>query len=136
MYHLAKGKTAYEEGMLSAAREYLTGWDKDLPQKYKAEFNQLMANIDKNEKALQVKAKIEEEKAKKEEARRIAKEKAERKKQGVSIGMTKEEVLQSMWGKPNDINRTIGEGYENEQWCYDGYNYLYFEDGILTTIQN
>ncbi len=63
-------------------------------------------------------------------------EKKERRREGFMIGMTKEEVLQSSWGKPNDINKTITEYATSEQWVYDNSNYLYFEDGILTTIQN
>jgi len=55
--------------------------------------------------------------------------------QPVSIGMTKEEVLTEGWGRPNDINKTTNADGTNEQWVYDGYKYLYFEDGILTTIQ-
>lgn len=63
-------------------------------------------------------------------------EKARRKKEGVSIGMTQEEVLESSWGKPEHINKTT-TAYETwEQWVYPGYNYLYFDDGILTAIQN
>lgn len=62
-------------------------------------------------------------------------EKAERKKQGVRIGMTAEEVVDSMWGKPQSINRTIGSWGTHEQWVYGGRNYLYFENGILKSIQ-
>ena len=53
----------------------------------------------------------------------------------VRIGMTAEQCRAS-WGRPNDINRSTGTWGVHEQWCYDGYNYLYFEDGILTSIQN
>ena len=53
----------------------------------------------------------------------------------VRRGMTAEQCRAS-WGRPRDINRTTGSFGEHEQWVYDGYNYLYFEDGILTTIQN
>lgn len=53
----------------------------------------------------------------------------------VRRGMTAEQCRAS-WGRPQDINRTTGSFGVHEQWVYDGYNYLYFEDGILTTIQN
>lgn len=56
--------------------------------------------------------------------------------QPVKIGMTKEEVLTEGWGRPNDINKTTTAYGTSEQWVYDNYNYLYFEDGILTSIQN
>ena len=62
--------------------------------------------------------------------------KKEKKSRGVSIGMTQQEVLQSSWGKPKDINKTTTEYGTHEQWVYANYNYLYFEDGILVTIQN
>jgi hypothetical protein len=62
-------------------------------------------------------------------------DKAARRKQGVQIGMSKEQVLASNWGKPTKINRTTGANYEHEQWVYDG-GYLYFRGGVLSTIQN
>lgn len=58
-----------------------------------------------------------------------------RKSQGVSIGMTKEEVLASSWGRPQRVNKTTRASGVSEQWVY-GYNYLYFEDGVLKTIQH
>jgi hypothetical protein len=58
-----------------------------------------------------------------------------KKSQGVRIGMTKQEVLDSNWGQPKSINKTITKNSEHEQWVYDNYNYLYFDDGILTSIQ-
>lgn len=39
------------------------------------------------------------------------------------------------WGEPLDINTTTGSYGTHEQWVY-GTSYLYFENGILTTIQN
>lgn len=75
-----------------------------------------------------------------EEERKIKEQKREelkrKKSEGVSIGMTQEEVLQSSWGKPEDINKTITKYGTREQWVYGNNNYLYFEDGILVTIQN
>lgn len=59
-----------------------------------------------------------------------------RKSEGVRIGMTKEEVVASSWGKPDYINRTIHRDSEREQWVYGHRNYLYFENGRLSTIQN
>lgn len=51
------------------------------------------------------------------------------------IGMTAEEVRQSTWGEPSDINKTTYAWGIKEQWCYSGYRYIYFEDGIVTAIQ-
>lgn len=55
---------------------------------------------------------------------------------GVFIGMSTEEVRTVGWGRPDSINRTITARGTREQWVYGGRNYLYFEDGFLTTIQN
>ena len=64
---------------------------------------------------------------------------AGRKQKGVSIGMTRERVLQSSWGRPDKVNTTTYAHGTHEQWVYNtGYvrGYLYFENGILVTIQN
>jgi hypothetical protein len=67
-----------------------------------------------------------------------AKAKAAAKKEGVTIGMTKEQVLGSSWGKPSRINTSTYSFGTKEQWVYDRYQngYLYFENGILTSISN
>ena len=57
------------------------------------------------------------------------------KRQGVSIEMTKEQVLASSWGRPQKVNKTHGSFGTHEQWVYGG-GYLYFENGILTSVQN
>lgn len=62
---------------------------------------------------------------------------AERRKHGVNIGMTEQEVLWSNWGRPSNINKSqYADGVLHEQWCYRSGSYLYFDDGILTGIQN
>ena len=61
---------------------------------------------------------------------------ARRKKQGVRIGMSQEEVIASNWGRPKNKNRTINSSGEHEQWVYGNGDYLYFENGRLTSIQN
>lgn len=70
-----------------------------------------------------------------EERRAAAREREERRKRGVTIGMSTEEVLQSSWGRPVDINRTRYSWGVKEQWVYDG-GYLYFTDGKLDAISN
>lgn len=55
---------------------------------------------------------------------------------GVTIGMTTAQVLKSNWGKPNNVNRTLTANGAHEQWVYHDHNFLYFENGILTAIQN
>ncbi|PRS46406.1 hypothetical protein [Bacillus sp. MZGC1] len=56
--------------------------------------------------------------------------------QSVSVGMTTEEVLIEGWGKPEKINKTKTADHTLEQWIYKGHKYLYFENGILSTISN
>lgn len=51
----------------------------------------------------------------------------------VKIGWTKE-MCKLSWGEPNDINSTLTSRSKHEQWVYED-NYLYFDNGILTTIQ-
>ena len=58
------------------------------------------------------------------------------KQKGVRVGMTREQVMASAWGKPQQINTTTASYGTHEQWVYPGQNYLYFENGVLTTIQN
>lgn len=53
----------------------------------------------------------------------------------VEIGMTKE-MCRDSWGSPYDVNNTIVAGNHHEQWVYSRGNYLYFDNGILTGIQN
>lgn len=72
------------------------------------------------------------EKAANAEAKRI---RAEKKREGVSVGMSEQDALDSNWGKPRKINRTTNAYGVSEQWVYDG-GYLYFKDGVLTSIQN
>lgn len=56
-------------------------------------------------------------------------------KGSVYIGMTKEMALEA-WGKPQDVNTTTTKYSIREQWVYGDGNYLYFENGKLTAIQN
>ena len=53
----------------------------------------------------------------------------------VRIGMTKE-MCEDSWGKPESINRTTSSYRTSEQWVYGDGNYLYFDNGKLTSIQN
>ena len=60
------------------------------------------------------------------------------------LGWTPEMLIESI-GRPNDINRSVGSWGTHEQWVYREYlsefheyitEYYYFENGILTTIQD
>lgn len=70
-----------------------------------------------------------------EAEKQVAKRKRNAKTEGVSVGMTQEEVKGSNWGKPKSVNTTITTYGRHEQWVYGGSNYLYFENGRLTSIQ-
>ncbi|MGJ1506402.1 hypothetical protein [Sphingobacterium siyangense] len=52
------------------------------------------------------------------------------------IGMTKRAVRLALLSKPIDINTTEIGGNVSEQWVLEDNDYIYFENGILTAIQN
>ncbi|MBU8573790.1 hypothetical protein [Bacillus pumilus] len=54
--------------------------------------------------------------------------------QSVSIGMTEDDVLLNGWGRPTKVNTNVTKNRILKQWVYKGNKYLYFEDGILTSI--
>ncbi|MEK5430880.1 hypothetical protein MKY88_08390 [Lysinibacillus sp. FSL R7-0073] len=102
-------------------------------KKFPTNIEEIEAFIKNNEEeARESYANMKAENEAKEKARII-----EEAKNRVYIGMTKEQVLATNWGKPNDINRTITTDHISEQWVYSAYDkYLYFEDGILVAIQD
>jgi len=51
----------------------------------------------------------------------------------VAIGMSQKMVVDS-WGKPSDINKDIYSFGVHEQWVFGSGNYVYFKDGIVTSI--
>lgn len=53
----------------------------------------------------------------------------------VVLGMNKEMCIAS-WGSPIEINRTIIKGLTSEQWVYGWGTYLYFDNGVLSAIQD
>jgi len=53
----------------------------------------------------------------------------------IKVGLTKGQVLLS-WGKPGDVNTTITARGRREQWVYSLKSYVYFDDGLVTAIQN
>jgi hypothetical protein len=92
------------------AREY-----PDVGGKYAAQAEKLIASTERQEAAAAARLK---------------------RSQGVQIGMSKDDVLASSWGRPSSINTTTTARGTREQWVYGGRNYLYFENGTLTAIQN
>ena len=61
---------------------------------------------------------------------------AKTKRQAPRIGMSAKAVWEkSSWGEPDKVNRTRNARGTYEQWVYsDGY--LYFTNGVLTSIQD
>lgn len=57
-------------------------------------------------------------------------------KGSAQIGMSKADNLECGWGQPRDVNRTITARSTREQWVYGAGEYLYFENGRLTAIQD
>lgn len=53
----------------------------------------------------------------------------------IRLGMTPEQVTLA-WGRPQDINRTTTLGGTREQWVYGLKTYVYFQDGVVTAVQN
>ncbi|MEI8273408.1 MAG: hypothetical protein WCG08_12365 [Paludibacter sp.] len=53
----------------------------------------------------------------------------------VRIGMTKQQCRLS-WGEPESINKSSGSWGVHEQWVYGSNSYLYFQNGVLSSIQN
>ena len=81
----------------------------------------------------------------KQDAYKNAQERREREKaewaarKEPKIGMTKAEAYKSSWGYPDKENVTKSVHGTSEQWVYrrgSNSQYLYFKDGILTTIQD
>lgn len=61
------------------------------------------------------------------------------KKEGIDIGYTAQQVLESSWGKPTKVNTTTNKYGSREQWVYRGQGksgYVYLENGVVTSIQN
>jgi hypothetical protein len=59
------------------------------------------------------------------------------KKPAARIGMTAKQVRETTnWGEPSSVNRTMVSGHTHEQWVYGDRQYLYFDNGRLTAIQN
>lgn len=58
------------------------------------------------------------------------------KDQKVYLGMNQEMCIYS-WGKPRKVNQSIGSWGTHEQWVYGDFGpYVYFQNGVLTSIQD
>lgn len=59
----------------------------------------------------------------------------ENKSRPPQIGMNSTQVMGSAWGTPQHINKTTTTYGTTEQWVYPGFKYVYFENGVVTSIQ-
>jgi len=50
------------------------------------------------------------------------------------IGMSPEEVKKTSWGSPDKINKDTYEWGTNEQWVYSKKGYVYFRDGVVSSV--
>lgn len=103
---------------------------------------QIAINAKQKKQAIQTKARQKIENEKKKNERRISIINRYGSINGeailnhkVKIGWTKSMCIAS-WGKPRDINRTTTTYGSHEQYVYSLKRYLYFENGILTAIQD
>jgi hypothetical protein len=98
-------------------------------QSWKREQDEKWAQMDRDREALdqQVKAEIA--------ASLAANEKECDRKGRPAIGMTKDQVRASCWGKPQYANRTVTAHGESEQWVY-ARGYIYFRNGKVEAIHH
>jgi hypothetical protein len=54
---------------------------------------------------------------------------------GVRIGMSRDQIYASCWGKPSRNNKTTNTSGVHEQLVYGKRGYLYLDNGILNSIQ-
>jgi hypothetical protein len=127
LYNYAAGK---EESAGNDDNEIEEDYMKDIPNSYNGPFAEDILAF-KNE----TDGKYYQEQANQTNATE-AEASVDPKTEGVRIGMTQDQVLNSLWGHPQSVNRTTTAYGVHEQWVYGGNNYLYFEDGSLTDIQN
>lgn len=107
------------------------------------DFNEIVAE---RKRALEEQQRLEEERQRKDEIARQERNKQIMQKYGqkygslicegkVCLNMTKEMCIEA-WGRPIYVNSTIVKGMVAEQWVYGWRTYLYFDNNVLTAIQN
>ena len=57
------------------------------------------------------------------------------KQRKIKIGMSEKQALLS-WGKPERVNKSVGSYGVHEQWVYSRGQYVYMENGKLTSFQS
>lgn len=43
--------------------------------------------------------------------------------------------VREAWGRPGRVNSTVYAGGTHEQWVYGSDQYVYFENGVMTSLQ-
>jgi len=146
----AKGRIGFWwDGFVSATMECLSEKDRKKVEKaYQAD----VENLAEQEIVLAEENKEHEEKVAEKMSEGFSREEAEAIiKDRLSIGM-REEVVIEIQGRPEEINQTRTASGTQSQWVYctqhrntgapswklycTDYSYLYFENGVLTAIQN
>lgn len=107
------------------------------------DFNEIVAE---RKRAIDEQQRIKEERQRIEEFARQERNKQIMQKYGkkygslicegkVCLNMTKEMCI-AAWGEPIYVNSSIVKGLVVEQWVYGWRTYLYFDNNVLTAIQN
>ena len=98
----------------------------------KIKADQLVADIKEAARVEVNRVEAERAEANRIEANRLALAKSE----GVRLGMSYKQVIESNWGRPKSIESFNSYGNIEEYWYYAGTNYLIFTNGHLTSIYN
>ncbi|MBS4539831.1 hypothetical protein GOQ27_15255 [Clostridium sp. D2Q-11] len=129
LYNYSNGMNSQVNGNLNMMHHYFTYISPD----YKGVLSDTILNeILIHQTLSEWKESIETRKA-------YAKERERKKDQSLKpeprIGMSAQEVEESSWGKPYEINKTITQYGTSEQWVYSLDRYIYLDDGVVTAIQ-
>lgn len=133
------------EGRIRDCERRVTEWRK---------FEEKLANVEAARAAGERRERARaQEKSRRESAELQARVEREREaclaKESIRIGMRPGEVIASRWGRPSKVNETETASRISQQWVYEGRwdearcsyvdltgaRYLYFENGVLVTIQ-
>lgn len=107
-------------------------WRSELDREYQVCLKQLYKKIDEKNNE-NIKQAISEDTRKRIEREEELSELANKEP---SIGMSEEDLNACAWAKDLEkVNETITAYGVSKQYCYDGYRYVYVEDGVVTTIQ-
>ena len=131
-YLRAKAALEAEQAKEAAAREAQQAKEKE-----QQAIEQMTRDLQRARENAERQARIARQTAQKEQAKREAERQRRAAMPSPRIGMTMNQVVdQTNWGAPRDRNRTTTAKGTREQWVYSPRRYLYFENGVLVTIQD